>query len=79
MTVYAEWWWWGVQKGKGQKNMSELKPCPFCGRTPVVDDCGDNRYFVRCKCGIVQDKLYYQRCDAIRTWNRRKYHENQNN
>ena len=50
----------------------KLKPCPFCGRIPMVDDCGDNRYFVRCKCGIAQDKLYGQRCDAVRRWNTRK-------
>ena len=52
--------------------MAELKPCPFCGRIPMVEDCGDNRYFVRCKCGIAQDKLYGQRCDAVRRWNTRK-------
>lgn len=37
-----------------------------------MEDCGDNRYFVRCKCGIAQDKLYYQKCDASRRWNTRK-------
>lgn len=52
--------------------MADLKPCPFCGRIPVVEDCGENRYFVRCKCGIAQDKLYWQRCDAVRRWNTRK-------
>ena len=52
--------------------MSELKPCPFCGRTPIVEDCGEHRYFIRCKCGIAQDKLYWQKCDAIRRWNTRK-------
>ena len=52
--------------------MAELKLCPFCGRIPMVEDCGDNRYFVRCKCGIAQDKLYGQRCDAVRRWNTRK-------
>ena len=51
---------------------SELKPCPFCGRTPVIEDCGENRYFVKCKCGIEQGKLYWQRSDAARHWNRRK-------
>ena len=53
--------------------MADLKPCPFCGRTPIVDDYGDHRYFVRCKwCGIAQDKLYMQKCDAVRRWNTRK-------
>lgn len=55
--------------------MEKLKPCPFCGRIPNVEDCGDHRYFVRCKCGINQDHLYYQRCDAVRAWNRRKEKE----
>ena len=49
--------------------MADLKPCPFCGRIPVIEDCGTNRYFIRCKCGIAQDKLYAQRCDAVRRWN----------
>lgn len=52
--------------------MAELKLCPFCGRIPTVEDCGDNRFFVRCKCGIAQDKLYGQKCDAVRRWNTRK-------
>ena len=52
--------------------MAELIQCPFCGRIPTVEDCGTNRWFVRCKCGIAQDKLYHQRCDAVRAWNRRK-------
>lgn len=38
----------------------------------MVEDCGDNRFFVRCKCGMAQDKLYGQRCDAVRRWNTRK-------
>ena len=49
--------------------MSELKPCPFCGRTPTVEDCGEHTWFVKCQCGIVQDRLYHQRCDAVRNWN----------
>lgn len=57
--------------------MADLKPCPFCGRTPTVEDCGTNRWFVRCKCGIAQDKLYAQKCDAVRAWNRRKSSRNE--
>lgn len=56
----------------GRDEMAELKQCPFCGRIPTVEDCGTNRWFVRCKCGIAQDKLYAQKCDAVRAWNRRK-------
>lgn len=52
--------------------MAEPIKCPFCGRIPTVEDCGTNRWFVRCQCGIAQDKLYHQRCDAVRAWNRRK-------
>ncbi|MBR2999706.1 MAG: Lar family restriction alleviation protein [Oscillospiraceae bacterium] len=49
----------------------DLKPCPFCGRKPIVEKCV-YEWFISCKCGIVQDKLYRQRCDAIKAWNRRK-------
>ena len=56
----------------GDRTVSNLKPCPFCGRIPSVEDCGSNRWFVKCGCGIAQDKLYHQRCDAVKAWNRRK-------
>lgn len=49
----------------------EPLPCPFCGRTPVVVRVL-NEYFVGCKCGIAQDKLYSQRGVAVRAWNKRK-------
>ena len=54
--------------------MAELKPCPFCGSIPTIEDCecGDKRFFVSCKCGIVQDKLYRQKCDAVKQWNTRR-------
>lgn len=54
--------------------MSDLiiKECPFCGRMPGVVDCGKYRYFIKCKCGIAQDKLYSQKHDAVKAWNRRK-------
>lgn len=51
--------------------MTELKPCPFCGRMPYIEDCGDYGYFVKCKCGI-ESRLYAQKCDAVRRWNNRK-------
>ena len=46
--------------------------CPFCGGKAEVHDLDYIGYFVRCgKCEISQDKLYKQRCDAVRAWNRR--------
>lgn len=55
-----------------KEKIINLKPCPFCGRTPTIEDCGSNQYFIKCKCGIVQDKLYTQRCNAADNWNNRK-------
>lgn len=52
--------------------MAELKTCPFCGRMPIVENCNDFGYFVKCKCGIEQSTLYAQKCDAIKRWNNRK-------
>lgn len=52
--------------------MSGLKACPFCGRIPDIEDCGEHQWFIRCKCGIAQDKLFFQKCDAVRAWNKRK-------
>lgn len=46
--------------------------CPFCGGKAEVHNPLGNEYFVKCsKCGINQDKLYHQRCDAVKAWNRR--------
>jgi len=29
----------------------ELKPCPFCGHTPIIDSYGTDGLIVRCQCG----------------------------
>ena len=52
-----------------------ILPCPFCGRAPTVEKCGRYEYFIRCKCGIAQDRLYKQRSSAIKAWNIRKSKE----
>ena len=46
--------------------------CPFCGGKAEVHDLGNMGYFVKCpKCEVNQDKLYKQRCDAVKAWNKR--------
>lgn len=55
--------------------MAELKPCPFCGRTPNIEGDGVYGYYVKCNCGIEQSKLYKQKCTAIKHWNKRKESE----
>lgn len=46
--------------------------CPFCGGKAEVHDLGGWGYFVKCrKCSINQDKLYKQRCYAVKAWNKR--------
>ena len=46
--------------------------CPFCGGKAEVHDLGGLGYFVKCgKCEVNQDKLYKQRCDAVKAWNKR--------
>ena len=52
--------------------MIELKPCPFCGRTPNVEEYRYHSYFVRCKCGIEQSRFYWDEYDAVKHWNTRK-------
>lgn len=50
-----------------------IKPCPFCGRTPKVETIktGNKReWYITCKCGIEQT-LYVSKQGAIKAWNRR--------
>jgi Lar family restriction alleviation protein len=56
--------------------MSELKPCPFCGREAVVYDAGDTDFgpawYVACdKCSCQIDKEHYTKAEAIAAWNQR--------
>ena len=58
--------------GENKENDSGLKRCPFCGGNAIIDDCGDNRYFVRCeRCKVAQDYLYRTKKSASSAWNRR--------
>ena len=49
----------------------ELKPCPFCGGTPIVSGCDDTLWFVVCKeCNaLIGYKETKQ--EAIEAWNSR--------
>ena len=62
------------------KKLVELKPCPFCGKTPklyiftVAQDC-----YIQCvnsKCKVQPSTILYKRKDAcINAWNRRANNE----
>ena len=52
----------------------ELKPCPFCGRSPMViveDGC----HYVACECGAMMldglSQMFDTAAEAIEAWNRR--------
>ena len=54
--------------------MSELKPCPFCGNTPMLrNDAGEWR--VECsgpECDCLPSTWWYEsEEEAIEAWNRR--------
>lgn len=53
-----------------------LKPCPFCGRKPMIIGTGNHfpkSYFrVVCeKCFAMQGALYDTKEEAVEVWNRR--------
>jgi len=54
--------------------MAELKPCPFCGETPVWVKYG-NKWCLECHspdCYIVPETgLYQTKEEAIEAWKRR--------
>lgn len=53
--------------------MHELKPCPFCGKTPRLFEL-DREWFIACNgpyC-IEQKHAYRSKQMAINMWNRRK-------
>ncbi len=54
--------------------MSDLKPCPFCGKYPqtVVDDATEEKFGVKCfNCGGMIDAEKDTLQEAIEAWNRR--------
>ena len=60
--------------------MSGLKPCPFCGKIPVLNvlkGSNFNEYYVECKSRycIEQKHCYRTRKAAIDAWNRRSIGE----
>jgi Lar family restriction alleviation protein len=49
----------------------KLRPCPFCGRTPMLVECATH-YFVRCPSNCCEQSIFYEdKNDAIEAWNRR--------
>lgn len=56
------------------KYEEELKPCPFCGGTPVVADNIETMrslsYYVRCACGVRTVSALSESV-AAEIWNRR--------
>jgi Lar family restriction alleviation protein len=52
----------------------ELKPCPFCGGTPVMTDNVDlkvlHTYCVKCSCGVRLASATSERV-AVEQWNQR--------
>ena len=53
--------------------MNELKPCPFCGKTPVIyRGTFSEKYRVRCEKGCgVETAPFGLKERAIEAWNRR--------
>ena len=55
--------------------MEELKPCPFCGRTPVmknnIDSMKSLSYYVKCVCGARLASTLSVSA-AAEMWNRRE-------
>lgn len=54
----------------------KLRPCPYCGKTPIIRHKGDysiNPYFVQCKNEDCQKKPEGWHCDtlkeAVDCWN----------
>lgn len=58
--------------------MADLKPCPFCGESPIwlEEDCAEGvGYKIKCnnfECWICPETSYYsEKATAIEAWNTR--------
>lgn len=49
----------------------KLKPCPFCGGTPIVSGCDDTLWSVICKKCAASIDYNETKQDAIIAWNSR--------
>lgn len=43
----------------GALKVAELLPCPFCGKSSIEMDAGDERVFYRCRCGSRGAVVYF--------------------
>lgn len=55
-----------------EKDMNELKECPFCGAGGTLIHYDTDGYLARCSCcdGMIE-KWFKDREDAINKWNKR--------
>lgn len=54
------------------KKITNIKPCPLCGKKPTISVNSDGFDEVRClKCGIFNEG--YSRESAIKNWNETDY------
>ena len=62
----------------GGKEMTKLKPCPFCGGNAIVRNTGYDSFYVRCendKCAVVSVTCNRNTSEeAIEAWNTRHNH-----
>lgn len=69
-------YWLGVADEVKEESMAELKPCPFCGKAPVIMKTRDGKFYVRCDnlaCGVFPATMEWPIItDVIKAWNRRE-------
>lgn len=52
-----------INEGIGDESEPELKPCPFCGETPIFPNGIGTQYEIECDCGMAISRV--QICDLM--------------